>query len=157
MRAVRSSPFAAPLRNLQLLRFTLAHICAVRASGTVSVQEESEGRGKTVKLAVSSLRIDTLAAAGLGISRQKIWEAALDNLLMLNGELIKKKSANVVDGDIIEVDTVLKREGGEEEGGRVSAVRRGRVEVMEIGERTRKGGYHVTVKRFKHFRTLPID
>ena len=104
---------------------------------------------------------------------RKIWEAALDNLLMLNGELIKKKSANVgqnffgfccvfigtqvVDGDIIEVDTVLKREGGEEEGGRVSAVRRGRVEVMGIGERTRKGGYHVTVKRFKHFRTLPID
>ena len=60
----------------------------------------------------------------------------------------------MVEGDVIEVDAVLR---GEEEEGRVSTVRRGRVEVMEIGERTRKGGYHVTVKRFKHFRTLPID
>ena len=57
----------------------------------------------------------------------------------------------VVAGDVIDVDTVLKR--GEDE---VSVVRRGRVKVVEIGERTKRGGYHVTVTRFKHFRTWTL-
>ena len=30
-------------------------------------------------------------------------------------------------------------------------VRRGRVVVKEIGEQTRKGGYHLTLIRYKHF------
>ena len=46
----------------------------------------------------------------------------------------------------------------EEEGGASSSsceggevVRRGRVEVKEIGARTRKGGYILTLMRYKHF------
>ena len=43
------------------------------------------GRGKTVKLTVSSLRVDTVAAAGLGISRQYVsaWTPYLILYLML--------------------------------------------------------------------------
>ena len=59
----------------------------------------------------------------------------------------------VREGDVIEVDTLM-REGGGADGEEVKSamVKRGRVEVVEIGPRTRKGGYHVTVTRFKHFR-----
>ena len=62
-------------------------------------------------------------------------------------------------GDIIEVDTILSNSDGainsdkSEEGG-VGVVRRGRVEVVEIGERTRKGGYRLTLNRYKHFSTF---
>jgi hypothetical protein len=70
-------------------------------------------------------------------------------------------------GDIIEVDSVRDKrkkvtqdsgggspsagsEQGQSEGDHVT-VRRGRVIVKEIGEQTRKGGYHLTLIRYKHF------
>ena len=60
------------------------------------------------------------------------------------------------EGDVVEVDTHA-REGGEDgDDGKVILVRRGRVEVVEIGNRTKRGGYHVTVTRFKHFRTFSV-
>lgn len=65
------------------------------------------------------------------------------------------------DGDIIEVDTVLKgpnKSHPDDKGSEDSppdsdetTVRRGRVVVKEIGEQTRKGGYHLTLIRYKHF------
>ena len=59
----------------------------------------------------------------------------------------------VSQGDIIEVDTVLRAaEDIDSMGGdRGPLMRRGRVEVLEIGERTRKGGYHLTLLRYKHY------
>ena len=75
-------------------------------------------------------------------------------------------------GDIVEVDTILKRgikkrltthgseglqPGSEEaddtggDGDKVVTVRRGRVLVKEVGEQTKKGGYHLTLVRYKHF------
>ena len=60
------------------------------------------------------------------------------------------------EGDIIEVDTILRdgAKNGDEEG--VAMVKRGRVEVMEIGDRTKKGGYHLTLTRYKHFSKFQI-
>ena len=59
----------------------------------------------------------------------------------------------VSEGDVIEVDTVLRSaeesDGGEGERGPL--VKRGRVEVLEIGERTRRGGYHLTLLRYKYY------
>ena len=70
------------------------------------------------------------------------------------------------EGDIVEVDTILKpaekrqslledsnsksQPGSGDTGGEVT-VRRGRVVVKEIGDRTKKGGYHLTLIRYKHF------
>lgn len=72
----------------------------------------------------------------------------------------------------MEVDTILKQgikkrltthsseglQSGPEEaddtggdGGRMVTVRRGRVLVKEVGEQTKKGGYHLTLVRYKHF------
>lgn len=51
---------------------------------------------------------------------------------------------------MIEVDTIL--EGRPQEpNDRGEMVRRGRVVVKEIGPRTRKGGYHLTLMRYKQF------
>ena len=44
-------------------------------------------------------------------------------------------------GDVIEVDRVLE----------TGLVRRGRLVVKEIGGRTRRGGYHISVIRYKTF------
>ena len=82
------------------------------------------------------------------------------------------------EGDVIDVDTAIQRHGGapgdrlesempaeavsgsEEEGGTEGdggdgrVWRRGRVVVKQIGEQTRKGRWHVTLFRHKHFSTI---
>ena len=40
------------------------------SEGTSEGDRESAGKGKTLNLSVSSLRVDTVAAAGLALSRQ---------------------------------------------------------------------------------------
>lgn len=52
----------------------------------------------------------------------------------------------------MEVDTVLKPK--KEESGMAEAdwpIKRGRVVVKEIGAQTKKGGYHMTLIRYKQF------
>ena len=52
----------------------------------------------------------------------------------------------------MEVDTVLKPK--KEESGMAEAdwpIKRGRVVVKEIGDQTKKGGYRMTLIRYKHF------
>ena len=86
---------------------------------------------------------------------------------MVNGKLVEKKSKpvnvdlgewlttchimvfpiQVAEGDVVEVDEVL--EAVDEEGG--TRIRRGRVVVQEIGTRTKRGGYHLTLTRYKHY------
>lgn len=71
----------------------------------------------------------------------------------------------------MEVDTILKQgikkkltahssdesgceeadDTGDGDGRAEVTVRRGRVLVKEVGERTKKGGYHLTLIRYKHF------
>ena len=53
----------------------------------------------------------------------------------------------VTEGDVVEVDEVLEAAG---EGGSTK-FRRGRVVVEEIGARTKRGGYHLTLTRYKHY------
>lgn len=95
---------------------------------------------------------------------------ALNGDLLLNGTQVKKKSSpvsecqpllllvmcgcsfEVKEGDIIEADTVMKpKVVGDNNSGDEELVKRGRVVVKEIGEQTRKGGYHMTLVRIKQF------
>ena len=55
----------------------------------------------------------------------------------------------VKEGDIIEVDTVMEEREAADSAG--SLIKRGRVVVKEIGPRTRKGGYRLTLLRYKHY------
>lgn len=112
-------------------------------------ETEAEAAGKEIQVAASSLRVDAIAAAGLDISRKKIWEYCLDGRVTLNGKPLQKKSINVQEGDVIEVDSDLKTR--DEEGRETNLVKRGRVVVKEIGSPTRKGGSHLILLRFKHF------
>ena len=75
-----------------------------------------------------------------------------------NGAILSQ----VKEGDIIEVDIELKPKGsatavnkGEEDQEDSSCsdgvVKRGRVVVLEIGERTKKGGYHMKLSRCKNY------
>ena len=51
----------------------------------------------------------------------------------------------------MEVDTVLQTQEKTNDSHQGSLVRRGRVVVKEIGPQTRKGGYHLTLVRYKQF------
>ena len=58
------------------------------------------------------------------------------------------------EGDIIEVDTPLEAQqtpGTDDKAEAEVVVRRGRVVVKEIGQRTKKGGYRLTLARTKHY------
>ena len=60
----------------------------------------------------------------------------------------------VKEGDVIEVDTVMAEKGTAAGAGsqpQGSLVKRGRVVVTEIGARTRRGGYRLTLLRYKHY------
>ncbi|XP_064404440.1 uncharacterized protein LOC135349763 [Halichondria panicea] len=96
----------------------------------------SNAAGKALSLTVSSLRVDTVAAKGLTISRKRVWECWLEGGLSLNGHPVKKHSSQVGVGDTIEL--TLGEQG------------HGRVVVTEIGDRTKKGGYHLNIVRYKH-------
>lgn len=64
----------------------------------------------------------------------------------------------------MEVDSILRKkipvqDSGESHSGTASdgelvTVRRGRVVVKEIGEQTKRGGYHLTLIRYKHYALL---
>ena len=58
------------LLQLRLLSSLGSENCESGSEMRFAERGESEGKGKTVKLTVSSLRIDAVAAAGLGLSRQ---------------------------------------------------------------------------------------
>ena len=92
----------------------------------------------------------------------------MDNILTgrkLYNSLKNIHFPQVKQGDIIEVDSVRdKRKSVTQESSKESSsgseqgtegdhvtVRRGRVVVKEIGEQTRKGGYHLILMRYKHF------
>ncbi|XP_065906772.1 uncharacterized protein [Dysidea avara] len=87
---------------------------------------QSPGKWKQMELVISSLRLDAIAAKGLSMSRNDIWEISLDNRLYLNGVAVKK-SKLVTTGDVVEVDDH-----------RNDQIVRGRVEILEIGEKTNK-------------------
>ena len=61
---------SVPVLQLRLLSSVANGNCESGSEVKFAERGESEGKGKTVKLSVSSLRIDTVAAAGLGLSRQ---------------------------------------------------------------------------------------
>jgi len=86
------------------------------------------------------------------IHPRQVWEASLEGRLFLNGDPAVKKSSSVrkhityivnvnletlqvAQGDVVEVV--------------YSSETKGRVVVKEIGARTRKGGYHLNLVRYK--------
>ena len=93
----------------------------------ISAKEE---RIKEIRATVASLRADSIAAAGFGMSRSKAATEILAEKIKLNWQTVKNASQSVKEGDIL------------------SMRGRGRVEVAEIRGQTKKGRVGVLLKRF---------
>ncbi|CAG0878597.1 unnamed protein product [Darwinula stevensoni] len=58
---------------------------------------------KDIKVTVSSLRLELILKAGLGISRSKVDQIFYDNRVRLNGEQVLKKGVQIALGDELDV------------------------------------------------------
>ena len=89
-----------------------------------------EERTKEIKATVASLRVDSIAAAGFGMSRSKAVQEISAEKIKLNWQTIKNASQSIKAGDVL------------------SMRGRGRLEVAEIRGQTKKGRVGVLLKRF---------
>lgn len=89
-----------------------------------------EERTKEIKATVASLRVDSIAAAGFGMSRSKATQEISAEKIKLNWQTVKNASQAIKAGDIL------------------SMRGRGRLEVAEIRGQTKKGRIGVLLKRF---------
>lgn len=89
-----------------------------------------EERLKEIRATVASLRIDSIAAAGFGMSRSKAADEIKAEKLKLNWQTVKNASQSIKEGDVI------------------SMRGRGRLEVSEVRGQTKKGRTAVLLRRY---------
>ena len=89
-----------------------------------------EERVKEIKATVASLRADSIAAAGFGMSRSKAATEISAEKVKLNWQTVKNASQSIKEGDVL------------------SMRGRGRLEVSEIRGQTKKGRIGILLKRF---------
>ena len=89
-----------------------------------------EERCKEIRATVASLRVDSIAAAGFGMSRSKATVEIEAEKVKLNWQSVKNASQSVKEGDVL------------------SMRGRGRLEVAEIRGLTKKGRTGVLLKRY---------
>ena len=109
-------------------------VCAAQATDHCARQIRSKmfvctARILKIRATVASLRLDSVAAAGFGVSRTQMTEEIQAEKVKVNWKDAKNASQNVKAGDII------------------SFRGRGRVEVVEITGQTKKGRRGVLLKR----------
>lgn len=92
--------------------------------------EPKEERVKEIRATVASLRIDSIVAAGFGLSRTKASQEIDIDKVRLNWQAVKNSAQTIKQGDTI------------------SMRGRGRLEVAEIRGQTKKGRVSVFLKRF---------
>ena len=95
--------------------------------GDIAPKEE---RVKEIRSTVASLRIDSIAAAGFGMSRSKAADEIKAEKIKLNWQTIKNASQSIKEGDIL------------------SMRGRGRLEVSEVRGLTKKGRTAVLLRRY---------
>ncbi|CAB3987593.1 PREDICTED: uncharacterized protein C6orf203 homolog [Paramuricea clavata] len=113
-----------------------------------SNQSDNDNSGKLIQLVVTSLRVDRVAASGLGIARRKIDHSLLAGKIFLNEEQVTKKSQQVVEGDIIK--RISETQPSKDK------IKFGQVKVVSIGDLTKKGNYRVDLLRNKSL-SLPVQ
>jgi len=102
-------------------------------------QQSSQGR--IVNLVASSLRIDRVIATAIGIGRRKAEYNILKGLVKVNGQTVTKKSIEVVEGDKIDQFSLEKTTD--------SVYCFDRIQLLEVGEKTKKGNLHLTLYKKK--------
>ena len=89
-----------------------------------------EERVKEIKATVASLRVDSIAAAGFGMSRSKAATEIAADKVKLNWQTVKNAAQSIKEGDVLSMHG------------------RGRLEVAEIRGQTKKGRISIVLKRF---------
>ena len=89
-----------------------------------------EERVKEIKATVASLRADSIAAAGFGMSRSKAATEIAADKVKLNWQSVKNAAQTIKEGDVLSMHG------------------RGRLEVAEVRGQTKKGRIGVLLKRF---------
>lgn len=112
----------------ELRRIGAANV-TVRSIGLEELQPRPE-KIKEIRSTVASLRLDSITAAGFGISRTHAAEDIAAEKVKVNWKDAKNAAQMVKDGDVI------------------SLRGRGRVEVVEITGQTKKGRTGVLLKRY---------
>ena len=101
--------------------------CQLSELSLIPAREE---KYKELRATVASLRVDSIAAAGYGVSRSKAASDIAADKLKLNWQSVKSASQNVREGDVL------------------SLRGRGRLEVAEVRGQTKKGRIGVLLKRY---------
>lgn len=133
---IATKEFAKILVDKKLADYFVANLkrigdCGVETSlDELSSIEPKEERVKEISATVASLRADSIAAAGFGMSRSKMAAEIDAEKIKLNWQTLKNAAQSVKQGDIL------------------SMRGRGRLEVAEIRGQTKKGRIGVLLKRF---------
>jgi RNA-binding protein YlmH len=125
--------FVATANFQQYILSNLVKIGAACVNLKVVAQEDlkqKEEKVKIIKATVSKLRLDSVAAAGFGVSRSRMAEEIKGLNVKLNWKEVKSASQAVSEGDVF------------------SFRGRGRVEFSEITGNTKKGRIGIVLKRF---------
>ena len=133
---IATKDFARIIVDKKMAEYFSANLTKI---GNVTVKTEideleniapKEERIKEIKATVASLRADSIAAAGFGMSRSKAAQEISAEKIKLNWQTVKNSSQAVKAGDVL------------------SMRGRGRLEVSEITGQTKKGRIGVLLKRF---------
>lgn len=114
------------MQNLEKVSSFKVDLSEIDLEQIVSGEEKS----KDIKTTVSSLRLDSVAASGFGMSRTAMAREIKAGRVKLNWQEVDSPSREVFTGDIISIRG------------------RGRVEVAETGGTTKKGRTHLNLKRY---------
>lgn len=133
---IATKNFARILVDKKMADYFTANLTRIGSTAVKTSVDELENispkeeRVKEIKATVASLRADSIAAAGFGMSRSKAADDISAEKVKLNWQTVKNSSQTIKQGDIL------------------SMRGRGRLEVTEIRGQTKKGRISVLLKRF---------
>ena len=133
---IATKDFARLLVDKKMANYFTANLTQIGGTTVKTSLDELENispkeeRTKEIKSTVASLRVDSIAAAGFGMSRSKAAQEISAEKIKLNWQTVKNASQSVKEGDIL------------------SMRGRGRLEVAEVRGQTKKGRVGVLLKRF---------
>ncbi|CAN7992100.1 unnamed protein product [Ixodes pacificus] len=108
--------------------------------------DEDTALGDNVRTAfVSSLRVDSIMKAGIGMSKSKVVEAFYSSLIRLNGNRISKKSTQLEKGDELDLIVGLKADNPN-----LMEVHRVTLLQVHSDQLTDKGRFKVKLRRQKN-------
>ena len=133
---IATKEFAKILVDKKIAEYFVTNLKRIGdASVEVTLDELSEiapkeERVKEIKATVASLRADSIAAAGFGMSRSKAATEIAADKVKLNWQTVKNAAQSIKEGDVLSMHG------------------RGRLEVAEVRGQTKKGRIGVLLKRF---------